>query len=52
MIEKFKIYVGTVTSEELASALYDIFQIQIRGIKAKPNFSYTKKEIIAILLLP
>jgi hypothetical protein len=46
--ESTKVYLGTVDDILKAALLYDIFSIQNKCRKAKTNFSYTAKEIIAI----
>jgi hypothetical protein len=46
-----KYYLGTVDNIIKAAILYDIFSIQIKGLKAKTNFSYTRRELRAIVQL-
>ena len=47
--ESNKVYLGTVDDIVKAALLYDIFSIQFKGRKAKTNFSYTMRELIAIM---
>jgi hypothetical protein len=35
-----------------AAVLYDLFTIQIKGMKAQTNFNYTYREIMGVLALP
>jgi len=51
MVDGRKIYLGTVDNIMVAAILYDIVTIQNKGIKARTNFYYTKKEVIAVLFL-
>ena len=44
-------YLGTVDNILKAAILYDVVSIQAKGLKAKTNFIYTKKELIVILFL-
>lgn len=52
MVDKKKSYLGTVDNILKASILYDIFSIQAKGVRAKTNFSYTKKELYSVLKIP
>jgi hypothetical protein len=52
MNEGVKVYLGTVDNILKAAILYDMYNIQVKGIKAKTNFNYTKKELNAIIQLP
>ena len=45
-------YLGTVDNILKAALLYDIYCIQVKGLKAKTNFNYTKRELNAIMQLP
>ena len=45
-------YLGTVDNILKAAILYDIFAIQAKGKKAKTNFSFTRKEICAMFMIP
>ena len=47
-----KVYIGTVDKIELAAIIYDIFQIQYKGLKAKTNFNYSRFEITEIMKQP
>jgi hypothetical protein len=49
MVDGAKSYLGTVDNILKAAILYDIFSIQAKGLKAKTNFSYTKREIYSVL---
>ena len=49
MINRQKIYLGTLPTEELAAKFYDKVAIQNQGVKAKTNFSYTKEEVLSIV---
>ena len=51
MIDGQKVYLGTVDNILKAAILYDLVSIQAKGLKAKTNFIYTKKELIVILFL-
>lgn len=51
MVDGQKVYLGTVDNILKAAILYDLVSIQAKGLKAKTNFIYTKKELIAILFL-
>ena len=52
MNQGVKIYLGTVDNIAKAAILYDIYCIQMKGIKAKTNFNYTKRELNAVMQLP
>ena len=45
MINKNKSYIGSYPSEELAARIYDILALKNRGIKARTNFIYNRKQI-------
>jgi hypothetical protein len=45
-------YLGTVDNIVKAGILYDIFSIQSKGLKAKTNFNYTRKELYHLMKLP
>jgi len=47
-----KFYLGTVDNILKAAILYDIFCIQTKGMKAKTNFNFTRRELRAVLQLP
>lgn len=49
MVEGKKVYLCTLDNIHKAAMVYDIFQIQTRGIKCKTNFNYTKAEAMAVL---
>ena len=49
MIDGQKVYLGTVDNILKAAILYDIVSIQAKGLKAKTNFIYNKRELLAIL---
>ena len=51
MIDSKKIYLGTVDDILKAAILYDLVSIQVKGLKAKTNFIFTKKELLAVLQL-
>ena len=42
MIKDKKTYFGQHLSEELAARIYDIINIQYKGLEAITNFQYTK----------
>ena len=44
-----KMYMGGFDDPEHAAKCYDKAAIQMRGIKAHTNFSYSKKEVLRIL---
>lgn len=48
-INQFKKYFGAITSELDAARFYDRKSIATFGLKAKTNFSYTKKQVLDIL---
>ena len=52
MNQGVKIYLGTVDNIIKAAILYDIYCIQVKGLKAKTNFNYSKRELNAVLRLP
>ena len=47
-----KTYICSLDNVLKAAVLYDIHCIQIKGLKCKVNFNYTKREIQALLRLP
>ena len=47
-----KIYLGTVDNILKAAILYDILCIQTKGLMAKTNFNFTRRELRAALMLP
>lgn len=49
MVEKWKTYIGTYKSDEMAAWVYDKYSILTNGIQAKTNFNYTKSEVLEIL---
>ena len=49
-IDNIKTYLCSTNEANKAAYLYDITIIQIKGIKAKTNFEYTKLQILCILL--
>ena len=51
MADVEKQYIGTLDCIHKAAMIYDLLQIQSKGMKAKTNFIYRKKEILAILQL-
>ena len=51
MVDGGKCYLGTVDNMIKAAVLYDIVSIQAKGLKAKTNFIYTRRELLAILFL-
>jgi hypothetical protein len=44
-----KHYIGSIISEERAARIYDRHAILTHGLRAKTNYSYSKKHILAIL---
>ena len=44
-----KHYIGSISTELKAARVYDKHAIQTHGLRAKTNFSYTKKHIEDIL---
>jgi hypothetical protein len=52
MNQGVKIYLGTVDNIIKAAILYDIYCIQMKGLKAKTNFNYSKRELNAVMQLP
>ena len=51
MVDGAKVYLGTVDNMIKAAILYDMVSIQSKGFKAKTNFIYTRKELLALLSL-
>ena len=49
MIQGGKAYLATVDNIFYAAILYDMLSIQTKGIKAKSNFNYTKRELLALM---
>jgi hypothetical protein len=47
-----KSYLGTVDNILKAAILYDILAIQAKGLKAKTNFNFNKREIYSFLQIP
>lgn len=47
-----KYYLGTVDNILKAAILYDIFTIQAKGVKAKTNFNYSRRELAAVTKVP
>jgi hypothetical protein len=47
-----KSYLGTVDNILKAAILYDILAIQAKGLKAKTNFNYNKRELYCFLQIP
>ena len=45
-----KIYLCQLKDEKMAAKLYDYVMIQNRGLNSRLNFSYTKAELLAILI--
>ena len=46
-----KIYIGKIDNILLAAVLFDMIQIQIKGVKANCNFTYTKNEFLKVFNL-
>lgn len=44
-----KHYIGSINTEESAARIYDRHAIVTHGLRAKTNYNYMKKEIIALL---
>ena len=49
MIEKEKLYLGSVDNILKAAIIYDLVSIQSKGEKALTNFNYTVKELLVIM---
>lgn len=47
MIDKQKIYLCQTKDSLLAAKLYDLANIQCKGLSAKTNFNYTTGELLA-----
>ena len=43
-------YIGTFNSEDLAARIYNIISIKKKGINAKTNFNYSRRQIQNVLL--
>ena len=52
MYKGTKEYVCTIDSVLKAAILYDIICIQSKGLLSKTNFTYSQREVDAILRLP
>lgn len=52
MNEGSKSYLGTVDNILKAAILYDILAIQAKGLKAKTNFNFNKRELYSFLQIP
>ena len=48
MLQGGKEYLATVDSIERAAVLSDLLTIQNRGVKARTNYNYTKRELLAL----
>ena len=48
MLQGGKEYLATVDSIEHAAILSDLLTIQNRGVKARTNYNYTKRELLAL----
>ena len=46
------IYVATIKDEIKAALIFDIASIQHKCLKVKPNFSYSRLELLCILFEP
>ena len=44
-----KKFLGAIPSEQMAGRLYDKRSIFAKGLKAKTNFNYTKKQLMRLL---
>ena len=49
MIDCESIYLCTTKDPQLAALLYDIVILQAKGLSARVNFNYTKRELLGIL---
>ena len=52
MYKGLKEYVCTIESVLKAAIVYDIICLQSKGLDSKTNFTYSRREIDAILQLP
>jgi len=52
VIDSERVYLCTTNDPQTAALLYDIAVVQIKGMRAKVNFKYTKLELLAILFTP
>lgn len=46
------VYLGFVPDLHMAATVYDLVQIQIKGIGARTNYDYNKAQVVSILFLP
>jgi hypothetical protein len=46
--EHSKTYLGTVDNILKAAILHDILAIQMKGLEAKTNFKYTRRDLLCI----
>jgi hypothetical protein len=44
-----KYFSPSLRCEELAARAYDRYLIQTQGLQAKPNFSYTRSDLVRII---
>ena len=49
MVANKKYYLGMLGNPILAALIYDIAIIQTKGAQARPNFAYSKHQLLAIL---
>ena len=49
MIKNTKTYFGQHPNEEVAARMYDLINIQLKGLEAKTNFEYTKSFLLSLL---
>ena len=47
--KKNKIFVGQIQREELAARIYDKRVILAKGLNAKTNFSYNKRQLLRLI---
>ena len=49
MVRNKQFFIGTVDNVNLAALIFDLISLQSNGLDTKPNFTYTKLDVIAVL---
>ena len=52
MVGGRQFYVATVPNVDMAATFHDINEVQMRGLAARTNFSYSVLEFLAIMSIP
>ena len=48
-LEQKQEFISTFDDDLVSAVIYDILQVQFKGLKAKTNFMYTQPQVLAIL---